>query len=236
MIRAEVPGEVLQVFVTEGEEVHVGAPIASLQNLTLESTVGAALADLNLAGANATQAQLEYGAFAAAEHQRQSSAERSRSLLDEVGRLRLSSPISGIVVTPRVNDLVGSYAHAGTVIAEIADLSRMRVRIFVPEYSLQWVRPGSRALVKLDGRFGAMPAQLASLAPASTDLDPGLEEMEDYEGIRPPHYYVATVLIPNDDRLLKEGMSATAKIYSDRHSIAGFAWRAAREFLARKIW
>jgi putative peptide zinc metalloprotease protein len=236
VVRAEVPGEVLRVFVEEGQEVQPGAPIASLRNLTLESTASEALADLTVADANATQAQLQYGPFAAAEHERQSSAERSRSLRDEVGRLHLFSPISGVVVTPRVRDSVGSYSRAGTVIAEIADLSQMRARIYVPEYSLQWVRLDSRALVKLDGRFGAIPARLLSLAPASTDLEPGLVEMADYEGIRPPHYYVATVVIPNDDRLLKEGMSATAKVYSDRHSIAGLVWRASREFLARKIW
>jgi len=77
---------------------------------------------------------------------------------------------------------------------------------------------------------------LSSLAPASTDIEAGLINAEDYEGIRLPHYYVATVVIPNDDRLLKEGMSATTKIYSDRHSIAALAWRASRELLARKIW
>jgi putative peptide zinc metalloprotease protein len=236
VVRAEVPGEVLQVFVEEGQEVQPGVPIASLRNLALESTAGEALADLSVAGSNATQAQLQNEPFVAAESERQSSAERSRSLGDQVAHLHLFSPISGIVVTPRVRDLVGSYARPGTAIAEIADLSQMRVRIYVPEYSLQWVRPESQALVKLDGRFRTIQARLSSLAPASTDIEAGLINAEDYEGIRLPHYYVATVVIPNDDRLLKEGMSATTKIYSDRHSIAALAWRASRELLARKIW
>jgi putative peptide zinc metalloprotease protein len=236
VVRAEVPGEILQVSVEEGQEVRPGMSIASLRNLTLESTSGEALADLSVAGANATQAQLQYGLFAAAEQERQGSAERSRSLGEESGHLRLFSPISGVVVTPRVRDLVGSYARAGTAIVEIADLSQMRVRIYIPEYSLQWVRLDSPVLVKLDGRFGAIEARLASLAPASTDPEPGLIEIPDYEGIRSPHYYLATVVIPNEDRALKEGMAATAKIYSDRHSVAALAWRALREFLARKIW
>jgi putative peptide zinc metalloprotease protein len=235
-VRAEVSGEVVQVFVDEGQVVQPGMPIASLRNLTLESTAGEAVADLAVAGANATLAQLQYGPFGAAEHERQSSAERNRSLVDEVGRLSLFSPISGVVVTPRVHDSVGSYAKAGTAIAEIADQSQMRVRIYVPEYSLQWVQLDSRAQVRLDGRFGAIQARLVSLAPASTDIEPGLVETQDYEGIRSPHYYVATVVIPNNDGLLKEGMSATAKIYSDRKSIAALAWMASREFFARKVW
>jgi putative peptide zinc metalloprotease protein len=43
VVRAEVPGEVLRVFVEEGQEVQPGAPIASLRNLTLESTASEAL-------------------------------------------------------------------------------------------------------------------------------------------------------------------------------------------------
>ena len=185
-IRAEVPGEVLQVFVEEGQDVQPGMPIARLRNLTLESTAGEALADLTKAEANATQAQLQYGSFGAAEHERQSSAERRRSLVDEVSRLDLFSPISGVVVTPRVRDSIGSYAQPGTALAEIADLSQMRVRIYIPEYSLQWVHLDSRARVRLDGRFGAIPARVVSLAPASkrprarSGRDPGLR--------RSPHY------------------------------------------------
>lgn len=236
VVRAEVPGEVAQVFVEEGQDVQPGAPIANMRNLTLESASGEALANLSTANANAIQSQLQYGSFAAAEMERKRSTERNRSLRDEFGHLRLFSPISGVVVTPRVRDLVGSYARAGTAIAEIADFSQMRVRIYIPEYSLQWVQLDSRALVKLDGRFGALPARLVSLAPASSDPEPGMIETQEFEGIRSPHYYVATVVIPNKDGELREGMTASAKIYSDRHSIAALAWRASREFLARRIW
>ena len=80
VVRAEVPGEVTQVFVEEGQDVQPGVPIAGLRNLTLESTSGEALADLNVAGAKATQSQLQYGLFATAEQELHSSTERNQSL------------------------------------------------------------------------------------------------------------------------------------------------------------
>ena len=165
VVRAEVTGRGLASFCRRRAGRPAGRADRQLAESALESNASEALANLSVAGANATQAQLQYGPFAAAEHERQSSAERSRSLGDEVEHLHLlPSPISGVVVTPRVRDLVGSFAPAGTAIAEIADLSQVRVRIYVPEYSLQWVRLDSQALVKLDGRFGAIPARLDSLA------------------------------------------------------------------------
>lgn len=236
VVRAEVPGEILRVFVEEGHVVSKGAPIANLRNLTLDSQADEALADLGLAEAHTTQAQLQHEGFAQAEHKRQSDAERSLSLAHQLEHLQLLSPVAGVVVTPRLNDRFGTYAPAGSTIAEVADLTQMRARIYVPEYQLQYVRIGSTAFVKLDGRFGSIPGVVTSLAPAATGMEPGLVESDDYEGIRQPHYYVVMVQIPNKEGLLKEGMLADTKIYSGRHSLAALSWRAVEQFLARKIW
>ena len=112
----------------------------------------------------------------------------------------------------------------------------MRVRIYIPEYSLQWVRLDSRRLGETGRAIWSHPGALGLARTCINDPEPGVIEILDYEGIRSPHYYLATVIILNKDRELREGMAATAKIYSDRHSIAALAWRASREFLARRIW
>jgi len=236
VMRAEIPGEILNVFVEEGQVVSRGTAIASLGNPSLASHAHEALADLSLAEARTTQAQLQYGGLAQAERERQSVEARSQSLEHQLERLQLSSPIAGTVMTPRLSDRVGTYAPVGSTIAEIADVTQMRARIYIPEYLLQYVRVGSMAFVKPEGRFRSIPGVVVSMVPAATETDPALVEPEGFEGIRLPHYYVAMVQIPNQGGLLKEGLVADTKIYSERHSIVSFFCQALHKFLARKIW
>ena len=236
VVRAEVPGEVNEVFVDEGSQVTVGAPLVRLRNLALETRTAGAQAEARVAAANATQAQLKYSSFGPAQQEKEQLAQRSRALTDQAAKLNLVSPIPGIITTPRIFDLLGSNVKAGAPVVEVADLSQMRARIYVPEAVLLHVRPGAEAVVKLDAHLASTPGWVTSLAPASTDIEPGLLHKEDYRGIRASTYYVATVMVPNDQRALLEGMSGTAKIYSARHSLASLAWRGIREFLARKLW
>jgi putative peptide zinc metalloprotease protein len=236
VVRAEVPGQVVGVFVDEGSAITAGTPLARLRNLTLESQASRAVTDLHVAAARATQARLNYAALGAAQQEYQRLSEQDRTLGSELAQLQVVSPISGIVVTPRVHDLLGSYLRPGSVIAEIADTSEMKARIYVPDVFMREVRLGARAKVKLDAASGSASGQLATLAPASAEIEPGLVQVEEYKGIRAGTYYVATVVVPNAHGEMKEGMSGTAKIYSSRRSAVGFAWQTARDFLGRKIW
>lgn len=236
VVRAEVPGEILHIFVEEGQSVAKGASIASLGSLALDSRADEARADLALAEARTTQAQLRYEELARTQHEQRSMVEDNRSVERQVERMQLRSPISGVVVTPRLQDRVGTYAQSGTTVAEVADLTQLRARIYVPEYLLQYVRVGSEVYVRPDGRFGSFGGVVESLAPAAAEIERGGGDADDYQGIRPPHYYVAMVQLANQDGLLKEGMPADAKIYSERHSIAALTWTAIWQFLERKVW
>jgi putative peptide zinc metalloprotease protein len=236
VVRAEVPGQVAQVFVTEGSPVTVGAPVARLQNLDLESRAARIQAEAQIAAANATQAQLKYSSFGPAEREKEQLAQQSRSLGEEKDKLNLVSPVAGIVTTPRVRDLLGSSLKAGTPVVEITDLSQMQARIYVPEAVLQHVVSGAQAVVQLDAYLSSIPGRVTSIAPASTEIEPGLVHKEDYRGLHTSTYYVATVMVPNNGQELFEGMSGTAKIFSAHRSLASLAWRAVREFLGRKLW
>lgn len=236
VVRAAVPGEILRIFVDEGQSVEKGAAVASLESLTLDSRAGETQADLALADARTIQAQLRYENPAHAEHERQSVLADAQSVERQVEHLQLLSPISGVVVTPRLQDRIGTYAQSGTTVAEIADLTEMRARIYVPEYQLQYVRVGSKAYVRPDGHFGSFSGVVASLAPAASEVETKLAHSDDYEGIRRPHYYVATVQLANPEGFLKVGMLADAKIYSERRSIAVLIWTEIRQFLERKVW
>ena len=236
VLRTEVGGRIAQVYGEEGQAMAAGAPVLRLTNLEIESEAAHAEAEAREATARATQARLAYNDFAAAERHAQELEERSRLLAAKEAKLEITSPIAGQVVTPRMNDALGSYVAEGTEVADIADLSSMRARVYVPEFEMHNAHVGNAATLHLDALVGSIAGQVNFVAPVSSEVASGLIEETPYKGIRPPTFYAAIIQIPNPQNNLRVGMTGIAKIYGGRSSIAGFAWRALRDMVARKIW
>jgi len=150
--------------------------------------------------------------------------------------LRLASPISGVVLTPRLNDRLGTYVTEGTELAEVGDLSRLRARIYVSEHDMYKLNLGSQASLQVEGLFEIWEAQALNISPLSTEIDLQLQEQIQYQGLRPPNFYVVDLVAANADLKLLPGMIGTARIYGPRRSTAGFLWEEVRNFLGRKIW
>jgi multidrug resistance efflux pump len=235
LIHTEVPGTVTEVLADEGQAVAAGGVLLRLRNLELESSAAQAGADLRHASARATQASLNYENFGPAEQERRQSAERHRSFSEEVQHLEVSSPIPGTITTPRLHDLLGAYLKSGTEVAEVADLSSMTARIYIPEFGMREVHPGAPVRLHAESQFKPWSGTLASLAPASSSIEPGLIERAQLEGIRAPKFYVGNVELQNRGDL-REGMSGNAKILVGRRSAAEFAWRFARDLVGRRLW
>lgn len=235
LVHTEVPGIVTEVLGDEGQPVAAGAPLLRLRNLELESAAALAGADLSSASAQAVRASMSYENFGPAERERQQSTARQRSLAEEVKLLEVTSPIGGVVTTPRLHDLLGSYLKSGTEVAEVADLSTMKARIYIPEFSMRDVRPGARVRLHAESQFQPWSGTLASLAPASSLIEAGLIEKAQLEGLRAPRFYVGNVELQNHGDL-REGMRGDAKIQVGRRSAADFAWRFARDLVGRRLW
>jgi putative peptide zinc metalloprotease protein len=235
LIHTEVSGTVAEVLTDEGETVAAGGPLLRLRNLELESATAQAGADLRSSSARATQANLSYQNFGPAEHERQQSAVRHRSLTEELGHLEVVSPIKGTVTTPRLRDLLGTYLKPGSEVAEVADLSAMTARIYIPEYSMRDIQLGAPVQLHSESQFGGWSGTLASLAPASTAVDANPMEKAQLEGIRAPRFYVGKVELQNHGDL-REGLTGNAKIRVGRRSVAEFAWRFAHDLAGRRLW
>jgi putative peptide zinc metalloprotease protein len=235
VIRTTAPGMVQRVLVEEGQAVRVGEPVAYLRNLKLEGDTAKALAEYKLDAARATQAQLHYQDYAAAEQLKQQGAERLRTLQEQMAALEIRSPIAGRVVSSRARDLAGSYLPAGKEVAEVADLSELRARLYVPQSQIRDLRPGQEVRVQVTGFWRSRPARVASLAAIDSEIAAGLMPAEEYKGIRPPPYYVVNLMMVNDGSM-SDGMTGTAKILVRHISLGGFLWRQFREFLGRKLW
>jgi putative peptide zinc metalloprotease protein len=234
--RAQVPGRVVEVRADEGQSVTAGAPLLRLRNLKLESELARAESDYELASDRATQARLRNADYASLEQEREQLATRTRLLADQAAQLALASEITGIVATPRMQDLLGSYVKEGAELAEVADIKTMKARIYVSESDLRRVRVGSLAKLHVDGLFPSLEGAVTVIAPAASSLEAGVIEKEQYIGLHSPHYYFADIAIPNPRGTLRIGMTGEAKIFVRQRSLAGMALEAGRDFVSRKLW
>jgi putative peptide zinc metalloprotease protein len=235
VIRAPVAGQVKEVLTNEGMLVAAGTPILRLENLPLQQEASKAQAEVTAADAYLRQAQSSYAGLGTALAERTAGLERYRSLAAQVGALQISSPISGTLVTPELKNLEGSFVSEGTELAEIDDFRALRARIFVPEFQIHKIFPEAACSLKLESLFWPLTGKVSSIAPASSEIAPGLISLEKYKGSAPPRYYTAAVLVENPGEL-RPGMSGDAKIRVGRRSIAGFAWQTMLEFARRKLW
>jgi putative peptide zinc metalloprotease protein len=236
VVRTQVSGTVSSTSAEEGQYVTAGAPLLRLNNLALVSEAARVNSEWRLASSRATEAQLRYAGYGAAEREQEKFAERNRLLQDEVAHLTVSTPISGTVLTPRVSDLRGSFLPAGTQAVEVADLRTLHARAYVPGLEIGNVRQGARAALHLDSTAVSLHGTVAFLAPANSQVEPGLIAKDSYTGMVAPQYYVATILISNDNAALRDGMTGSTKIFVRRRALAGFAAQAVYEFGRRKLW
>ena len=236
MVRATVPGAVSQVFVREGESVAADAPLATLQNLSLESDREAAKTQAVLAAKQAESATIHYQDVGLALKQKEQLAVRSEQLGLRAAELQIDSPIAGTVLTARVKDRRGSYLDEGEELLEIGDLTVLRARIYVSEYDLWKVGRRQAAKLQIRGVARVWRAEVASIASNPVEMDPSLHAQADLKGMNPPHYYPVNLVVVNAEGVLRPGMTGVARLYGDRRSLLGLSWESVRSFFGRKIW
>jgi putative peptide zinc metalloprotease protein len=236
VIRATVPGQVTEVFADEGAPIAAGAPVLRLRNVSLEEDADRSQSDLRTAEADARRAQLDFTDLGRARGERASQSARDRSVSQQVAALQLLSPIAGLVVTPRIQNLVGSFVQEGAELAEIDNVKTLQARIFIPEFQIDRVALGAAVSLKLESFFQPIRGQVSAIMPASSAIAAGLLHEKQYQGTASPKYYLATVLVPNSDGRLRPGLSGDAKIRAVRRSLVGFMENNIREFVQRKLW
>jgi multidrug efflux pump subunit AcrA (membrane-fusion protein) len=233
-LRAQVAGFVTAAYGAEGTPVRTGQTILELRDLGMESQVARQSADYRLASIQQADAQRRYADVGRSVHMAQASEEGKRLIEQRSTALRITSPIDGTLLTPRIQDRMGSYVKAGTELAEVADLSSMRARIFVPEFDVGKVQVGESVRIYVF-TVGSMTGTIESIAAEPQELPAGLHHKEDYKGIREAKFYPAIAVISNDGKLA-DGMSGVAKVFVQRRSSVGLIWKVVRDFTSRKIW
>lgn len=236
VLRTAVPGSVTHVFVVEGQRVRAGERIAQLRDIGLETRAAQASADSQVATARATNAALTYVDFGRIEQQRIQSQENDRLAREQVERLQVVSPIDGVVTTPRMNDLVGAYLTEGTPVAEVADTSSMRARVYVSETEMRKLREVYGSSLKFNSTWISARGSFIGISPAARQVEPGLLPASEYSGLNPPAFFTVDLAITNPDGKLQGGMTGIAKIFGAKRSFLGSVLRPLFDAAARRIW
>ncbi|HLV87659.1 MAG TPA: HlyD family efflux transporter periplasmic adaptor subunit [Candidatus Sulfotelmatobacter sp.] len=236
VVRNLVPGTIVKINAGEGQPVKAGAILLELQNPLLHSKLARTQADSQIARTRTAQAFLHYSNVGAAIQEVNQLELQTKVFATQESALELRSPISGIVMTPRIGDWSGAYVTEGTELVEIADIDTLRARVYVSEHDVYKLRADSYARIQVDGTFGIRGIHDMHLAPQASQIPSGLVDLSKYKGQRPPNFYIADLLVPNLDGKLKPGMVGTARLYGDRKSLTGLAWMGIRDFVDRKIW
>ena len=235
VIRAQVPGTVENVMTEEGNRLSAGAPLFALRDVGMASEVGQARSEAHLAASRLTQAELTYGDTGTAGAELRGASARMQSVAEKQRYMTLSTPIAGVVVTPHLKDLTGSYVTAGTELAEVDDISTLRARVFVPQADVRALADITGVSLRVPSLIAPVHGNVVSISPADQEIAAGLEAATKIQGFNSGPHYVVTIMVPNDGRLAAR-MSGTARIYGRRRSALGLALQPVLDFAGRKLW
>lgn len=222
----EVAGVVQRVNVREGDAVKKGTVLATLGDWDYRAELAGAQAKYNaavsqmdhaLAMNDGTQAgilrtQVDYWA---------SELNRQRQRLEKT---LVRSPIDGLVATPHVEDSVGRDLKPGDIFAEVVDTSLANVDVSIDERDVPLLRPGEKALLKLEG----FPTR--TFRGAVTIVSPR-GQIEDDERV-----FYARLSVPNSDGLIRAGMQGRSKIVTGWKPAGLVFFRRPLMWCWEKIW
>ena len=233
VVTTESEGVVRQVFVHEGDTVAAGAPLAQMDDSDIRVRLETARAALALAVHDMAEAADRRDMTAAGRARlRMEMAQAAVDLeSNKLERARLTAPIAGVVVTPKVQEKTGRLLSRGETFCELVDPNQMAADVLFPETDEPLVKTGARVAMKVNAlpmvTFHGRVERLA----AQTTVADGQQ------------YFQARAIFDNTEGRLKDEMVGRAKIDSTG-GWGGGTWRPIGYALLRppvrwtwrKIW
>jgi GAF domain-containing protein/biotin carboxyl carrier protein len=204
-VRALVDGVVERVLVREGSRVERGMPLARLRATTVgterEATAAEAASADRLASLAASRGD---AAEEGLQRARADALRREVALLDqELALTTVRAPASGTVLTPRVEELVGSSLAEGDQMLALGRTDTLELEMGVDQRDILRVRPGQEVRLRVD----ALPQQTFDGTVSSVAQLP--------VGTGDEVRYPVRARIPNPDGLLRPEMAAHARVLTD---------------------
>lgn len=149
-----------------------------------------------------------------------------RYLTEHHPLVKVVSPISGVVTTPKLKEKIGQYVRRGDLIAQVYDLKTVRAEIPVSESEIADVQVGQRIILK----SRAYPqksfyGRVTSIAPVAT-----------HDERRGEKTILVTTQVDNPSLLLKPEMTGNAKVFCGKRRIVDLITRRFVRFIRVEFW
>jgi RND family efflux transporter MFP subunit len=223
---SQVDGIVQNVYFREGATVKKGDVLTALQdeNYRLALDDQKTRHDMLLKEISKSQSTLNSAALSV---QRIQLAQTQREIdyyQQQLDRTQITAPVDGVLITPRVQEKVGSFLRKGEQFCELADMRKTRAEVEVQEGDLGYLAVGQEVRLKMNAyptkKFYGKVTLLGSQVKPHDDA--GIYRIE--------------AQIDNPELLLKSGMVGKAKVEIGYRSIGYVLLRKPFRFLWKKFW
>jgi len=223
---SSVEGIVKNVYFREGAPVTRGAVLSQLQDedyrLALDDQK--TRRDLLLKQISRSQSTSDSSALRVQQIQLQQTEREIAFYQHLLDYTRLTAPVDGILITPKIEEKVGSFLKKGEQFCELADMRSTRAEVNIQESDIGYLKVGQKIRLKMNayptkqfyGKITLLGAQVATHNETST--------------------YRIEAQIDNTDQFLKSGMVGKAKIEVGYRSIGYVILRKPVRFLWKKFW
>jgi putative peptide zinc metalloprotease protein len=239
-IRAQIAGQVQDIFVRNGEAVKAGQVLATLRNPEMETELKMLADEMSVANSHVRNGQdrSDFDESAVGVRERTWLGQELAIAERNVESLKIRAPIDGIVVTDDLDQAAGSFIQPGDDLGRIVDRSSMRARILVRDWELEDVSDGATVKVKVAPfPFRTYSGSVEKILPAAA-LDHPVAQTQDLErlGQKLTNYFAVEMEFPNADGSLREGMTGTARIAGKSSPLAWQFCRGTWRWAKSQIW
>ena len=174
-LMATSQGQVLKVNFDLGSNVSQGSTLIQIDNKLNELALQATQLNIDKLKKDVTRYNTLYAGNATTELQLNqtkfdydNAVNKAEQIRKQIQDATVKSPISGRVVKKDIE--VGEFVNAGTVLATILDVSRLKVQVMVNEKDVYQLREGQKVKVTADVLSGKMyGGQISYIAPRGNE-------------------------------------------------------------------
>jgi RND family efflux transporter MFP subunit len=225
-VSAEVDGIIEEINYREGDLVPAGAVVATLRSDEYLLNLNEARARYDMTARELTRVQAISGAAAAQiERVKLDQTNREISLYQtKLNQTQVRSPITGLIVTPKLEEKRGRFIRKGEALCETADINPVVIETAVSEDDIGLVQPGQEIWLKAntfpERKFIGHVTRISPQATVEQDS----------------HVFIVRAQVANPDNDLRTGMVGRAKILTGSRGVGYVLFRDPLRWFQKKLW